>query len=254
MSESFADQNKKDTCKNWAIMQKDVSLKLKLPKIDSDVNNNNDTFNLKKDLRSPIFHKQLEVERNSLSFPAIGDEIQRRNLTNSAKRHSYVSQHRSDSGFQEEQHNSKGRFHHANREQQQTSKEEEVARKLLDEKDTKSKDQTLFGARVFHNSVTSHVTTGFLDKNDKTDARNNSVRQKLLQFQEKRVKHSNFYEKIEESRAKKYRHRLQRQEAFDIHTAVEMGSLKKCNDWLNAWFTKEGMPREMSPDPPTDRT
>eukprot|EP00794_Sanderia_malayensis_P007925 gene7925-8780_t len=253
-------------------MYNNASLKLKLPKIEGDVNNN-DPFMLKKDFQSPKLTprhcESNERDGGTFSFPAIGlDGAQQRHPSSSAKRHSFVSsQLRCDSGFQDghqqqQQQQQSARIMQRGRiASSQSSTPKETAngfftRLAVDEKD--AKEHLTSAENFFHynnNNVTSNITTKRYveEKNENSlDNRNSQVRQKLLQFQEKRVKHSNLYEKIEESRAKRYRHRLQKQESFDIHTAVESNSLKKCNDWLNAWFTIDGMPRNLSPDPNTE--
>ena len=41
---------------------------------------------------------------------------------------------------------------------------------------------------------------------------------------------------------------IQRQDVVDIDESIELGSIKKCNAWMETWFTEDGKPKEQTDD------
>ncbi len=204
--------------KSPSTMQRGISLNLKFPKIDGNGRNDEAITN---DFRSPILPKP-EYPSSSLAFPAISEETAQKFSASS------ISRHRADTGFQGDQ-------------PQRKNFTDQSQKMLLPEEATETKNRFLPDHTSFNNA-----TVGCIKKQNATE-HSNKAKQKLSQPQQKRVQYSRFYEIIEETRVKKYRHRLKDKEAFDISSPPESSSEKKCQDWLSDWFRNDGFPREVSP-------
>lgn len=230
-------------------MQKNVSLHIKFPKIDSD-GNNNDPYSPHMGFHASQKNILGEQGTRSLTLPNIRDEghyIQSGSLI--AKRQLFAGESQSDLGFHDGIQLENGLVDTGSNTKSITHSSRAIkgSTAITSELQSVSKVQTpkTIRSSLFRRPMPEKPRL----KQQQTAAESrNSVRQKFLQINEKRVQHGNFYERGEESRAKCNPQMLHRQEAFDFN-AIQSDAFAKVYAWLDAWFTKEGIPREMSPDP-----